>query len=88
MRRSSAPGPELDRPPVGHHIGKWIRKRDGTRQGGTADTPRAWCDFGLPVCPGKRDIKRQPETAEMYVVVLITQRSRVQIPPPLPRSEA
>ena len=29
-----------------------------------------------------------PETWEMGVVVLITQRSRVQIPPPLPTSEA
>ena len=26
-----------------------------------------------------------PETGETHVVVLITQRSRVQIPPPLPR---
>jgi hypothetical protein len=31
---------------------------------------------------------RTPETWETCVVVLITQRSRVQIPPPLPRPEA
>jgi hypothetical protein len=71
-----------------HRIRKQICKRDGTRQGGTAETSRAWCDFDPLVCPGQRDIQRRPETAEMRVVVLITQRSRVQIPPPLPRSEA
>ena len=42
--------------------------------GGTAETPQACCDFGLSVCPGQWGIKRQPETAEMRVVVLITQR--------------
>jgi hypothetical protein len=35
--------------------------------------------------PGQRDA---PETGETRVVWLITQRSRVQIPPPLPRPEA
>jgi hypothetical protein len=31
----------------------------------------------LPLCPGQLDIKRRPETAEMRVVVLITQRRSV-----------
>jgi hypothetical protein len=62
------------KPPVEHRIRKRICKRDGARQDGTAETPRAWYDFGLPVCPGQLDFKRRPETAEMRVVVLITQR--------------
>src|SRR5437762_3428550 len=37
---------------------------------------------------GQQDDWRLPETAETCVVWLITQRSRVQIPPPLPRPEA
>src|SRR5262249_30015122 len=45
-----------------------------TRHGGTVETPRAWCDFGLPVCPGQFDTKRRPETAETNITLLITQR--------------
>jgi hypothetical protein len=37
-----------------------------------------------PIRTGQRDDQRLPETAETYVVVLITQRSEVQILPPLP----
>ncbi len=39
------------------------------------------------MCPARRGQharQRLPETAETHVVWLITQRSRVQIPPPLP----
>jgi len=45
-------------------------------------------DFEPQVCRGQRDDRRLPETAKTRVVWLITQRSRVQIPPPLPRPEA
>jgi hypothetical protein len=41
-----------------------------------------------PVRRGHRTRQRRSETPETYVVWLITQRSRVQIPPPLPRPEA
>jgi len=37
-----------------------------------------------PVRRGQRGHRRRPETPETHVVWLITQRSRVQIPPPLP----
>jgi hypothetical protein len=36
------------------------------------------------VCRGQYGDLRLPETTETVVVVLITQRSRVQVPPPLP----
>ena len=39
-------------------------------------------------CRGQRGRQRRSETPETKVVWLITQRSRVQIPPPLPRPEA
>jgi hypothetical protein len=60
-----------------HRIRKQICNRDGTRQGGTAETLRARCDFRLLVCSGQRDIQRWPETAEMRVAVLITQRRQI-----------
>src|ERR1700755_1533615 len=40
------------------------------------------------VCRGQRGDRRPSETGETHVLRLITQRSRVQIPPPLPRPEA
>jgi len=36
------------------------------------------------ICRGQRGDRRLSETRETHVVWLITQRSRVQIPPPLP----
>jgi hypothetical protein len=44
--------------------------------------------FGPHVCRVQRLDWRLPETLETHVVWLITQRSEVQILPPLPRSEA
>ena len=59
--------------------------RDSTRRGETGETER---DGICPVRRGHRTRERRLETVETYVVWLITQRSRVQIPPPLPRPEA
>jgi hypothetical protein len=42
----------------------------------------------VPVRRGHRIRERSSATRETYVALLITQRSRVQIPPPLPRPEA
>jgi hypothetical protein len=62
-----------------------------TRRGGTGRIcgdvevpPRR----GVTVHRGQPGSQRLCETRETRVVVLITQRSRVQIPPPLPRPEA
>lgn len=56
-----------------------------TRRGGMAwreaDVPRS----PAPIRQAQRDDQRPRETPKMYVVRLITQRSRVQIPPPLLR---
>ncbi len=49
---------------------------------------KAGDDFMPQVGRGQRGDQRLPETAETQVGRLITQRSRVQIPPPLPRPEA
>ena len=64
---------------------KPICKPDAARQRETEPTRR---DVICPIRRGHWTRERQPETAETHVVWLIAQRSRVQIPPPLPRPEA
>jgi hypothetical protein len=54
----------------------------------TGEMPTLDKDTALPVDRGQRDDRRRFETPGTYVVWLITQRSQVQILPPLPRSEA
>ncbi len=65
-----------------------ICARDTAGQAGTGEMQKARGDFMPQVRRGQRGDWRLPETAETNVVWLITQRSRVQIPPPLPRPEA
>jgi hypothetical protein len=55
-------------------------RRDGSR-GGRRSGPRH--ERPPSVRRGRRSNQRRGETAETHVVWLITQRSRVQIPPPL-----
>ena len=59
--------------------------RDGVRRGRRRE-PKG--NFTPQACQGQRAHQRPPETAETVVVLLITQRSRVQIPPPLPGETA
>jgi hypothetical protein len=57
-----------------------------TRRGGTVETKETQKNdsgFGTSVCRAQHAEQRRLETAETHVVWLITQRSRVQIPPPL-----
>jgi hypothetical protein len=63
-------------------------KPDAARQLETGETQPTEREVICPVRRGHRTRERLPETWETYVVWLITQRSRVQIPPPLPRPEA
>ena len=58
-----------------------VRARDVAGQAKTGETWKAWGDCMQQVCRGQRGDWRLPETAETNVVWLITQRSRVQIPP-------
>jgi len=67
---------------------KPICKPDAAGQAETGETQKAGDDLAPYVCRGQYGDMRPPETAETRVVWLITQRSRVQIPPPLPRPEA
>ena len=62
--------------------------RDAEGRTETRETEKAQDGPLLRVYRGQRGYPRLPETAETCVVWLITQRSRVQIPPPLPRPEA
>src|SRR6185437_5340183 len=62
---------------------KPICKPDAARQYGTGETEPTERDVICPVRRGHHARERQPETPETHVVWLITQRSRVQIPPPL-----
>jgi hypothetical protein len=62
---------------------KPICKPDAARQHGTGETERTERDGLCPVRRGHRTHERRPETAETVVVWLITQRSEVQILPPL-----
>jgi hypothetical protein len=67
---------------------KPICKPDAARQYETGETEPTERDAICPVRRGHRTRERRLETGETDVVWLITQRSRVQIPPPLPRPEA
>ena len=67
---------------------KPIRKPDAARQHETGETESTERDGICPVRRGHRTRERRLETVETHVVWLITERSRVQIPPPLPRPEA
>jgi len=60
---------------------KPICKPDAARQLETEETDPTERDGICPVRRGHRTRQRLPETAETDVVWLITQRSRVQIPP-------
>ena len=62
---------------------KPICKPDAARQLETGETEPTERDEICPVRRGHRARERRPETPETEVVWLITQRSRVQIPPPL-----
>jgi hypothetical protein len=76
------------KPQINHLFCKPICKPDKARQFETGETEPTERD---PICHVRRchrTRERLPETAETRVVWLITQRSRVQIPPPLPRPEA
>ena len=63
---------------------KPICKPDAAGQPETGETWKDRADVAAQVGRGQRDNQRLPETPETCVVWLITQRSRVQIPPPLP----
>jgi hypothetical protein len=63
---------------------KRICKPDAAGQPETGETEPTERDGICPVCRGHQARGRRLETAETDVVWLITQRSRVQIPPPLP----
>jgi hypothetical protein len=76
------------KPQASSGICKRICKRDSAARPETGETPRADGDGAEPIVRGQRHHRRRPETAETYVVLLITQRSQVQILPPLPSSEA
>jgi len=67
---------------------KPICKPNAARRLEIGETQKARDDFAPHVCPGQGGDQRLPETPETHVVWLITQRSRVQIPPPLPKPEA
>ncbi len=67
---------------------KPICKPDAARQHETGETKPTERDGIWPVRRGHRTRGRLSETSETCVVWLITQRSRVQIPPPLPSPEA
>ena len=60
---------------------KPICKPDAARQPETGETEPTERDGVYPVRRGNRTRERRLETGETHVVVLITQRSRVQIPP-------
>ena len=62
---------------------KPVCKPDAAGRHETGETEPAERDGICPVCRGHHARGRRPETAETHVVWLITQRSRVQIPPPL-----
>jgi hypothetical protein len=61
-----------------------ICARDAAGHAETEKTQQDWDDFMPLVRRGQRGNQRRRETAETHVVWLITQRARVQIPPPLP----
>jgi hypothetical protein len=65
-----------------------ICARDAAGQAETRENQKDSDGFMPHVRRGQRGDRRLPKTAETDVVRLITQRSRVQIPPPLPVSAA
>ena len=67
---------------------KPICKPDTAGRAETGETQKIPEDFAAPVGRGQRRGQRQLETAETHVVWLITQRSEVQILPPLPGKTA
>ena len=69
-------------------ISDMICARDAAGQAETKETQKTTADSAPPVCRAQYAEQGRPETAETHVVWLITQRSRVQIPRPLPRPEA
>jgi hypothetical protein len=66
---------------------KPVCKPDAARQHETGETEPTERDEICPVRHGRRTRERLPETPETCVVWLITQRSEVQILPPLPISQ-
>ena len=73
---------------VSNQICARICARDAVGQVETRETRRDPPRIPTPVRRGQRGDQRRPETPETCVVWLITQRSRVQIPPPLPGKTA
>jgi hypothetical protein len=73
------------KPEVKNRFCKPICKPDAVGQAEMGEMQKAGDDFTPEVGRGQRGDQRLPETAETHVGRLITQRSRVQIPPPLPR---
>ena len=89
-RRSRAPGraPSGEKAQVRGRICARICARDGPQHVETGETPRVTDERPQVIGRGQRHYRRRAETAETPVVLLITQRSQVQILPPLPWSEA
>ena len=86
--RGSAPIQEMrlgaERP---RQHGEWLTDLL-TRPSGTGETTRDIGDAHRGLSPGQRDGAERRRRWETRVVWLITQRSRVQIPPPLPGKTA
>ena len=78
----------MQEPQIKRLFCKPICKPDAAKPGETGETEPADRDVICPVRRGHCTRQRLPETPETVVALLITQRSRVQIPPPLPRPEA
>jgi hypothetical protein len=72
----------------GSQVCKPFCKPDTTGQGETGKTQQTTGHIAFQICRDQRSGQRRSETAETHVVWLITQRSEVQILPPLPRPEA
>jgi hypothetical protein len=72
-------------PQVSDCICARICARDAAGRAETGETQQARRDRPPPVRRGQRGNEKPPETVETGVVRLITQRSQVQILPPLPR---
>src|SRR5215813_15242668 len=85
---AAAAGRKDTEPQINSLFCKPICKPDAARQRETSGTEPTERDGFCPVRRGHHARERRPETSETHVVWLITQRSRVQIPPPLPRPEA
>ena len=75
--------------PPGHSSRARICARDGPGHAETRETrSKLDGDRPQPIGRGHRDHRRQDETPDTSVVLLITQRSQVQILPPLPARTA